>query len=125
MIYLDSAATTLQKPPAVARAMVSALKHCASLGRGGHKPAMLSADTAFACRQAAAELFHVSDPENVIFTMNATHALNLAIKSLVRPGDTVVVSGYEHNAVTRPLTVLGCNIQVARAPLFQPEALMA
>lgn len=125
MIYLDSAATTLQKPPAVARAMVSALKHCASLGRGGHKPAMLSADTAFACRQAAAELFHVSDPENVVFTMNATHALNLAIKSLVRPGDTVVVSGYEHNAVTRPLTVLGCNIQVARAPLFQPEALMA
>ena len=71
MIYMDSAATTLQKPPAVARAMVSALKHCASLGRGGHKPAMLSADTAFACRQAAAELCHVSDPENVIFTMNA------------------------------------------------------
>ena len=125
MIYLDSAATTLQKPPAVYRAVVSAMKHCASPGRGGHRPAMLAADTAFACRQAAADMFHVTDPENVIFTMNATHALNLAIKSTVQPGSTVVVSGYEHNAVTRPLTALRCDIRIARAPLFQPEALLA
>lgn len=125
MIYLDSAATTLQKPPAVYWAVESAMKHCASPGRGGHRPAMLAADAAFACRQAAAELFHVSDPENVVFTMNATHALNLAIKSIVKPGDTVVISGYEHNAVTRPLAALRCDVRVARAPLFQPKALLA
>lgn len=125
MIYLDSAATTLQKPQSVRRAVVSAMERMASPGRGGHKPAMLAAETAFQCRQAAAELFHVGDPENVVFTLNATHALNLAIKSVVKPGDTVVVSGYEHNAVTRPLTALGCRIKVARAPLFDREAMLA
>jgi len=124
MIYLDSAATTLQKPAGVGRAMVSAMGRMASPGRGGHQPAMLAAETAFACREAAARLFHVEDPENVVFTLNATHALNLAIKSVVKPGDTVVVSGYEHNAVTRPLAALGCQVQVARSGLFEPEALL-
>lgn len=121
MIYLDSAATTLQKPPAVGRAAYYALGHMASPGRGGHRPAMLAADTAFACREAAAELFHVSDPEHVVLTFNATHGLNLAIKSLVRPGDTVLISGFEHNAVTRPLHSLGAKVRVASSPLFQPE----
>lgn len=125
MIYLDSAATTLQKPPAVARATARAIQSMASPGRGGHRPAMRAAETVFACRQEAAELFHVDDPEHVVFTMNATHALNLAIKSLVRPGDAVVVSGYEHNAVTRPLAALGCRVKVARGPLFEPQAILA
>lgn len=125
MAYLDSAATTLQKPPAVARAVASAMGRMASPGRGGHKPAMLAAETTFQCRQAAAELFHLEDPENVVFTLNATHALNLAIKSVVKPGARVVVSGYEHNAVTRPLTALGCDIQAARSPLFDREAILA
>lgn len=124
MVYVDNAATTLQKPPAVRRAVAEAMKHMASPGRGGHKPAMLAAGTAFACREAAARLFHMEDPENVVFTLNATHALNLAIKSVVRPGDTVVVSGYEHNAVTRPLTALGCRIRVARSPLFHPGEIL-
>lgn len=123
--YLDSAATTLQKPYTVRKAMISALEKMASPGRGGHKPAMLAAETAFACRQAAADFFHLEDPGNVIFTLNATHALNLAIKSIVKPGDTVVISGYEHNAVTRPLTALGCKIKVARSPLFEPEVMLA
>jgi len=122
MIYLDSAATTLQKPPAVRRAVLSAMERMASPGRGGHRPAMLAAETAFQCRQAAAELFHLEDPENVVFTLNATHALNLAIKSVVRPGDTVVTSGYEHNAVTRPLAALGCHIKAAQGPLFDRDA---
>lgn len=125
MIYLDSAATTLQKPPSVRRGVLSAMERMASPGRGGHRPAMLAAEAAFQCRQAAAELFHIEDPENVIFTLNATHALNLAIKSVVKPGDTVVVSGYEHNAVTRPLAALGCRIKVAGGPLFDQEATLA
>ena len=124
MIYLDSAATTLQKPPAVARAAASAMGRMASPGRGGHRPAMLAAEVAFDCRQAAAELFQLDSPENVIFTLNATHALNLAIKSVVKPGDTVVVSGYEHNAVTRPLHALGCQVKVARSPLFGRQAIL-
>ena len=124
MIYLDNAATTLQKPPAVPRAASYAMCHMATPGRGGHAPAMLAADTAFACRQAAAELFQVEGPEQVVFTFNATHALNIAIKSLVKPGDTVLISGYEHNAVTRPLHALGADIRVASGPLFEPGELM-
>ena len=71
MIYLDSAATTLQKPPAVARAVAGAVNGLASPGRGGHRPAMAAAGTAFACRREAAELFHVPSPEQVVFTFNA------------------------------------------------------
>ena len=118
MIYLDSAATTLQKPPAVARAAAWAVGHLASPGRGGHLPARRAAETAFACRQAAAGLFGVDNPEGVIFTSNATHALNIAIRSLVGPGERVLISPWEHNAVTRPLHALGAEILVARAPLF-------
>ena len=122
MIYLDSAATTLQKPPAVARAVSSAVGRLATPGRGGHVPAMRAAETAFLCRQAAAELFQAESPEQVVFTSNATHGLNLAIHSLLKPGDAVVISGYEHNAVTRPLHALGVNVRVAAGPLFDPEA---
>ena len=122
MIYLDSAATTLQKPPAVARAMARAANSLASPGRGGHAPAMAAAETAFACRRAAAELFGVGSPEQVVFTFNATHGLNIALRSLLRPGDPVVISGWEHNAVTRPLRALGAEVRVAAAPLFDREA---
>lgn len=124
MIYLDSAATTFQKPPSVAAAMAEAMATMSSPGRGGHRAAMLAADTAFACREALAELFHLSNPEQVVFTMNATHALNLAIKSLVPPGGRAVISGYEHNAVTRPLAALGAQVRVARGPLFDPPAVL-
>ncbi len=123
MIYLDSAATTLQKPPAVPRAAFYAMTHMASPGRGGHRPAMLAAETVFACREAAAELFHVEDPEQVVLTCSATHGLNLAIKSLVKPGDTVLISGYEHNAVTRPLYALGAQVKTASGPLFDAQAM--
>lgn len=125
MIYLDSAATTFQKPPAVAAAMQRALATMSSPGRGGHPAAMRAAETAFDCRSELAELFSLSNPEQVVFTMNATHGLNIAIKSLVPPGGNVVVSGYEHNAVTRPLMALGAGISVASGPLFDPETITA
>jgi len=84
---------------------------------------MAAAETAFACRQEAAALFHVPSPEQVVFTFNATHGLNIALKSLVRPGDRVVVSGYEHNAVTRPLHgIQGVEVAAARSPLFDRRA---
>lgn len=122
MIYLDSAATSLLKPPSVARAASTAIRTMASPGRGGHSAAMRAADTVFACRAAAAALFHVPEPERVVFTMNATHALDIAIHSLVSPGDPVVISGYEHNSVTRPLYALGAQVRVAASPLFDPAA---
>lgn len=122
MIYLDSAATTFQKPPDVAAAMVDALQTMSSPGRGGHPLAMHAADTTFFCRNEIADLFHAESPEQVIFTHNATHGLNIAIKTLVPRGGRVVISGYEHNAVTRPLAALHAQIYVANAPLFQPEA---
>ena len=125
MIYLDSAATTLQKPPAVARASAWAIHHLASPGRGGHRPAMAAAETAFACREEAAALFGVSEPERVVFTFNATHGLNIALKTLVKPGSTVLISGYEHNAVTRPLHAIpNVTVKVAAAPLFDQQAML-
>ena len=122
MIYLDNAATTLIKPPSVARAMVLAMRTCASPGRGGHAAAMRASELVYRCREKAAELFHVPDPANVVFTMNATHGLNIAIRSLAKPGTRVLVSGYEHNAVTRPLKALGAEIIVAESPLFDRAA---
>ena len=125
MIYLDSAATTLRKPPSVARACAYAIDHLATPGRGGHRPAMAAAETAFACRREAAALFDVPEPDRVVFTVNAPHGLNIAILSLREPGDAVVISGYEHNAVTRPLRALGAEVRVAEAPLFDREAQLA
>ena len=125
MIYLDSAATTMQKPQSVARAAAMAMGTMASPGRGGHRPGMLAAEAMFRCRQLAAELFHVSDPEHVILTYNATHGLNIAIHSLVGPGGTAVISGYEHNAVTRPLAAIpNGKVRVAAAPLFDRDGVL-
>ena len=122
MIYLDAAATTLHKPPEVYRAMAQASRRMSSPGRGSYPASHLAEETAYRCRSEAAELFGVPSPEQVVFTFNATHGLNIAIKTLVHPGSRVVVSGYEHNAVTRPLYAIpGVEILVADAPLFQPE----
>ena len=75
-----------------------------------------------ACREAAAALFQVDQPEQVVLTFNATHGLNLAIHSLVRPGATVLLSGYEHNAVTRPLAAIPeLRLRVVQAPMFCPD----
>ncbi len=125
MIYLDSAATTLQKPAAVSNAMRMAMRTMASPGRGGHRPAVLAAEVAFACREKAAQLFEVPEPEHVVFTFNATHGLNIAIKTLVKPGSTVLISGYEHNAVTRTLAGIGgVKVRVAESPLFRSDLML-
>ena len=118
MIYLDSAATTLVKPPSVGKSMMQALRTMASPGRGGYLPAQRAAETVYACRETAARLFHAEDASHVIFTQNATHALNTAIFSLVKGGDKVLISGFEHNAVTRPLHALGAEVRIAGRKLF-------
>lgn len=124
MIYLDTAATSLLKPETVAPAVLRAMGHMASPGRGGHVPAMEAAACCYRCREKAAKLFHVAEPERVVLTFNATHGLNIAIRSLVRPGARVLISGYEHNAVTRPLHALRARLSVVNTPLYQPEAFL-
>ena len=117
MIYLDYGATSFHKPPAVYRAAEKAMRCCANPGRGGYGAAMEAAKTVFDCRAAAAELFSC-ESDQVVLTASCTHGLNIAIRSLVRPGGRVVISGFEHNAVTRPLHALGADIRVAGRRLF-------
>ena len=120
MIYLDNGATSFPKIPAVRRAMLQALETCANPGRGGHRAAMQALETVYSCREEAAALFDC-EPEQVVFTSNCTHALNIAIRTLVKPGSHVVISGFEHNAVTRPLHLLGAKVTVAGRKLFDQE----
>ena len=122
MIYFDAAATTFQKPASVAQAVTRAMRTMSSPGRGSYPNARAADETLFRCRSLAAELFGVPSAEQVVFTVNATHALNIAIKTLVKPGSRVAVSGYEHNAVTRPLHALGAQVIVAACPLFEQKA---
>lgn len=124
MIYLDSAATSFLKPKSVKAAMLSALDTCSSPGRGAYTAAMRAADKVYECRETACRLFNFQKPENVVFTQNATHGLNLAIHSLARPDSRVLISGYEHNSVTRPLTELGASVSVAAGELFNGESVV-
>ena len=117
MIYLDNGATSFHKPPAVYRAVMDAMRSCANPGRGGYGAAMLAARKIYGCREQAAQLFDC-DLEQVVLTTSCTHGLNIAIRSLIKPGARVVVSGFEHNAVTRPLHALGAKITVAGRKLF-------
>ena len=120
MTYLDHGATSFPKPPAVCRAVGEAMECCANPGRGSHAAARAGAEVLYRCREAAGELFHIR-PENVVLTQNCTQGLNMAIRTLVRPGDRVVISGFEHNAVTRPLHGLGARVTVASRRLFDWE----
>lgn len=120
MIYLDNGATSFHKPPQVLRAMEQAMKTCASPGRGGYGLAMEAARRVYGCREEAAALFDCL-PEQVALTTSCTHGLNIAIRTLVKPGARVVISGFEHNAVTRPLHALGAQVTVAGRRLFDWE----
>ena len=124
MIYLDNAATSFLKPPSVFRAVQRAMLQAASPGRGAHQASMAASEIVYRCREEAAKLFHVGDPSQVVFTSNATHALNIAIRSLVRAGSRVLISGFEHNAVLRPLKAIGAEIRVCGRTLFDREAVM-
>lgn len=124
MIYLDSGATSFYKPSGVYRAVQKAMVSCANPGRGGYRAAGNAAEVVFGCREQAGKLFDCL-PEQVVLTTSCTHGLNLAIRSLVKPGNTVVVSGFEHNAVTRPLHAIGAEIRVAGRRLFDWEDTLA
>ena len=104
MIYLDNAATSFPKPRRVAEEQMRCMRfYGGNPGRGSHALALAAAEKIYECREEIADLFKVPNPENVIFTMNATMAINTAIKGLLRHGDHVLLSDMEHNAVFRPI----------------------
>lgn len=121
MIYLDNAATTFQKPPEVYAAVLDAMRRCANPGRGSYRASAKAEQTVFQTRSLAAELFDC-DVEQVCFTANATEGLNIAIRSVAGKGSRVLISGLEHNAVTRPLHAVGAEVVPVFAELFSKKA---
>ena len=106
IIYLDNAATTFPKPRGVLDATRDCMEnYCGNAGRGSHALALKSAEAVYSAREALASLFSAS-PENVIFTLNTTQALNLAIKGSLGRGGHVLISDMEHNSTLRPLAKL-------------------
>ena len=106
-VYLDNAATSWPKPEAVYQAVDHFMREIgATPGRGGYQQEEAAQQIADETRAALAQLFHAPDPQGVAFTLNATQAINMALKGLLHPGDHVVTSSIEHNAVWRPLKVL-------------------
>jgi cysteine desulfurase family protein len=104
VIYLDNAATTWPKPEEVYRAVDAAMReHGANPGRGSYRMSVDAQRIVDEARQEVCRLFNAPAPERVIFTLNCTDGLNLALKGLIKPGDRVVSGPYEHNSVTRPL----------------------
>ena len=115
MIYLDNAATTLMKPHTVAEAMNRWItSYSANPGRGGHKLSIHAGNMVYECRELIARLFNIKRPENIIFTLNTTMALNIAIKGFLKPDSHVVISGMEHNSVYRPVANIGCSYTIAQ-----------
>ena len=107
MIYLDNAATSWPKPPGVAEAVLHYIQDVgANPGRSGHQLAVEAGRIVYDAREALAQLFNVADPLRIVFTANATEALNLALCGYLQPGDHVVTTSMEHNAVMRPLRYL-------------------
>jgi cysteine desulfurase / selenocysteine lyase len=104
MIYLDHAATSWPKPREVIEAMADFLEQAGgNPGRAGHRLAIEAGRIVYDMRETLAEFFNASDPLRIIFTTNATHAINLCLYGILRPGDHVITSSMEHNAVMRPL----------------------
>jgi cysteine desulfurase / selenocysteine lyase len=103
-LYLDNAATSFPKPQTVLGAVMNVLEGIgASPGRGAHRHARQAMSILSECRSKTANLFGITNTDQLIFTKNATESINLVLKGFLRPGDRVLISGMEHNSVVRPL----------------------
>ncbi len=125
MIYLDNAATTYPKPQSVIKAVDDALKKTANPGRSGHTLSQSTAISVYEVREKLKDMFSAPSVENVVFTLNCTHAINYVLKGLIKSGDRIVTSSFEHNAVMRPLEKLkkqGVHIDIAEAYPDDKEA---
>ena len=104
MIYLDNAATSWPKPSRVKEAMIKFIEEVgANPGRSGHLLSIEAARIIYETREALSNLFNIKDPLRIVFTLNATESLNLALKGLLKPGNHAITSSMEHNSVMRPL----------------------
>ncbi len=113
-IYLDNAATSHPRPQAVIDAVCNYLSQLgANPGRSGHSSSLQAGRMILETRERLAEFFATDSPENVIFTQNVTHAINLVLHGYLEPGDQVITTRYEHNSVLRPLTHLQEQRQVS------------
>ena len=125
-IYLDNAATSLPKAPGVGEAMADYLEHVGcNIGRGGYQRAWDAAGGVLAVREKLCALVNGPDPRNVCFTPGATYSLNFLLHGLLRPGDKVLTSPMEHNAVLRPLEQLKSRgVEVEYLPCTDREELL-
>ena len=112
MIYLDNAATTMRKPPQVIEAVVRAMSSLGNASRGTHAVSLDASRTVYQARVKLAQLFGCRRPDHVVFTCNATEALNIAICGTIDPGRHVITTDLEHNSVLRPLYRLQAERQV-------------
>ena len=107
MIYFDNAATTWPKPRSVINSVAESMKHiAANPGRSGHKMALMAGEKVFETREIIASFFGMDNPCGVIFTLNATHALNIVIFGLLNAGDHVICTRMDHNSVLRPVCAM-------------------
>lgn len=118
MLYLDNAATTRKKPYSVYGAMLKYYLFCGgNSGRGANKLSLSGINAMISAQETVARLFGVTDEKNVIFTHNATYALNMAILGTLSPSDHIVVTAMDHNSVLRPAALHG-NYSVAEADKY-------
>lgn len=103
MIYLDNAATTMQKPQVVIDAVTQAMCSMGNAGRGAHAASLDASRTIYDAREKLACFFHAENPKQIVFTSNSTESLNTAIKGALKSGDHVITTMLEHNSVLRPL----------------------
>ncbi len=116
IIYLDNAATTWPKPNEVIEAVAKSMRaYGANPGRAGHKMAIKTLEKVYECRELIADFFGIQNPENTIFTPNATASLNMAIKGVLKEGDHAICTAMDHNSVLRPLHSLLPKIEVSIA----------
>ncbi len=107
MIYFDNAASSHPKPDCVLKDFKFCLKKCSgNAGRGSHKLSLYASEKIYEAREAIAEHFNLFAPEGVVFTYNATYALNMALRAKIKPDSHIITSDIEHNAVVRPLELL-------------------
>ena len=125
MIYLDNAATTMNKPPEVAQAVAQALTSFGGVGRGVHPASLAAGRAVYEARRRVAQLLGAPSPARVSFANNATMALNIALAGLVKPGARVVTTAASHNSVLRPLFRLRDerDVRVDVAPIGQDASL--
>lgn len=109
-LYFDNAATSFPKPPEVVEQINHFLVNIGTnINRGLYDSSFSAANTVMETRELLCALFHYPEPANVVFTKNITESLNIVIKGLLHPGDHVLISSLEHNAVIRPLHSLMAN----------------